>query len=177
MLAQPPAACSPHTTTKAAPNPTTTAAARTLTNKASLAPTDRHRASTDLLKDNTDLPKEDTTASRCSTSRAHRPQAATTRTTGGLMAVVAVYLRDCALVWRAVAAWTACSRRVVETSKAGWDDGDGTRKRWHTRWSSLAFWPPEMRISCEDGSRRRGIRVQAIDRGFFCSHWGLSGYD
>jgi len=111
------AACNPHITTRAAPHQTTTAAARTPTNKASQAPTDRHRASTDPLKDNTG-----TEASRCSISRDRHLQVATTRTTGGLMVAVAEACSlGCALVWRAVVAWTACSRNVV-VDKLSWID-------------------------------------------------------
>jgi hypothetical protein len=117
MPAQPPVACSPHITTRAAARQTTTAAARTPTNKARpKASTDRHRANTVLLKDNTD-----TEASRCNTSRDRHPQAATTKMTGGPMAAAEACSLDCALVWRAVVAWTACSRQVA-VDKQCWRD-------------------------------------------------------
>jgi len=101
------------------------AEARTLINKASLAPTDRHKASMVPRKDSM-VPHKASTVSRCSTSKDRRPREATTKMTEGVAAVVEEACSPvCARVWPAAAAWTACSKRAW----LGLDDGMG----WKTR--------------------------------------------
>ena len=96
------------------------AEARTLINKASLVPTDRHKDSMVLRKDSMVLHKA-SMVSRCSTSKDRRPLEATTRMTEGVAAVVEEEACSpvCAPVWPAAAAWTACSKRA----SVGLDDG------------------------------------------------------
>jgi len=94
------------------------AEARTLINKASLAPTDRHKASMVPRKASMVLHKA-STVSRCSTSKDRRPREATTRMTEGVAAVVEEACSPvCARVWPAAAAWTACSKRA----SVEWDE-------------------------------------------------------
>jgi hypothetical protein len=102
-----------HTTTKVAARRITTVEAQTLINKASQVPMVR-------LKVNM-------VANRCSINRDRLRQVDIIRTTGGKVAEVADFLLDCALVWRAVVVWTACSRppairtrHCPETLGTGW---------------------------------------------------------